>query len=118
MTQSEDITRQNIETFGALQKQLLDVLNKANHEWVTFLNEEVELASNLSKKMTTAKSIPDATAAYQELISRQMELMTQQAKIIFENTQEFTKTCMQVVSGDKAGADAHMTSPILNRPLP
>ena len=32
MTQSEDITRQNIETFGALQKQLLDVLNKANHE--------------------------------------------------------------------------------------
>jgi len=100
MTQSEDITRQNIETFGALQKQLLD----ANHEWLAFLNEEAELASNLSKKMTTAKSIPDATAAYQELISRQMELMTQQAKIIFENTQEFTKTCMQVVSGGKAGA--------------
>ena len=99
-----DITRQNIETFGALQKQLLDVLTKANHEWVTFLNEEAELASNLSKKMTTAQSISDATAAYQELISRQMELMTQQAKIIFENTQEFTKTCMQVVSGSKAGA--------------
>ena len=54
--------------------------------------------------MTTAKSIPDATAAYQELISRQMELMTQQAKIIFENTQEFTKACMQVASGGKAGA--------------
>ena len=47
MTQSEDITRQNIETFGALQKQLLD----ANHEWVAFLNEEAELASNLSKKV-------------------------------------------------------------------
>ena len=100
MTQSEDITRQNIETFGALQKQLLD----ANHEWIAFLNEEAELASNLSKKMTTAKSIPDATAAYQELISRQMELMTRQARIIFENTQEFTKACMQVVSGGKAGA--------------
>ena len=100
MTQSEDITRQNIETFGALQKQLLD----ANHEWIAFLNEEAELASNLSKKMTTAKSIPDATAAYQELISRQMELMTQQAKIIFENTQEFTKTCMHVASGGEAGA--------------
>ena len=54
--------------------------------------------------MTTAKSIPDATAAYQELISRQMELMTRQARIIFENTQEFTKACMQVVSGGKAGA--------------
>ena len=58
MTQSEtrvqehlgDITRQNIETLAAIQKQLLDVLNKANHEWVTFLNEEAELASNLSKK--------------------------------------------------------------------
>jgi hypothetical protein len=96
-------TRQNIETLAATQKQLLDVLNKANHEWVTFLNGEAELASNLSKKMTTPKSIPDATAAYQELISRQMELMTRQARIIFENTQEFTKTCMQVVSGGKAG---------------
>jgi hypothetical protein len=112
MTQSEtrvpehlsDITRQNIETLAAIQKQLLDVLNKANHEWVTFLNEEAELASNLSKKMTTAKSIPDATAAFQELISRQMELMTRQARIIFENTQEFTKACMQVVSGGNAGA--------------
>ena len=111
MTQSEprapehlsDIARQNVEWLATIQKQLLDVLSKANHEWVTFLNEEAELASNLSKKMTTAKSIPDATAAYQELISRQMELMTQQAKIIFENTQEFTKTCMQVVSGSKAG---------------
>jgi hypothetical protein len=93
-----------IETLAANQKRLLDVLNKANHEWVTFLSEEAELASNLSKKMTTAKSIPDATAAYQELISRQIELMTRQAKIIFQNTQEFTKTCMQVVSGGKAGA--------------
>jgi hypothetical protein len=27
-----------------------------------------------------------------------------QARIIFENTQEFTKTCVQVVSGGKAGA--------------
>jgi hypothetical protein len=63
-----------------------------------------ELASNLSKKMTTAKSIPDATAAYQELTSRQMELMTRQARIIFENNQEFMKTCMQVISGGKAGA--------------
>jgi predicted acylesterase/phospholipase RssA len=87
-----DITTQNIETLAAIQKQLLDVLNKATHEWVTFLNKETELASNLSKKMTTAQSLPDATAAYQELISRQMELMRQQAKIIFENTQEFTKT--------------------------
>jgi hypothetical protein len=112
MTQSEtrvpeylaDIAIKNFETLAAIQKQLLDVLNKANREWVAFLNEEVELASNLSKKMTTAKSIPDATAAYQELISRQMELMTQQAKIIFQNTQEFTKTCMQVVSGGRAGA--------------
>ena len=51
MTQSEtrvpehlgDITRPNIETLAAIQKQLLDVLNKANHEWVTFLNEEAEL---------------------------------------------------------------------------
>ena len=112
MTQSEtripehlsDIAGQNIETLAAIQKQLLDVLNKANHEWVTFLNEEAELASNLSNKMTTAKSIPDATAAYQELVSRQMELMTRQARIIFENTQEFTKAFMQVVSGGKAGA--------------
>ena len=80
-----DITRQNIETLAAIQKQLLDVLNKANHEWVTFLNEEAELASNLSK-VTMAKSIPDATAAYQELISREMDLMTRQARIIFDTT--------------------------------
>jgi hypothetical protein len=54
-----DITKQNIEKFGVIQTQFLDALNQANREWLDCLNKAGQANSNLSQKMTTAKSLPE-----------------------------------------------------------
>jgi hypothetical protein len=55
-----------------LQKELLDKWQEVNHEWLARVQSEVELASELTNKLMTARSAPDAAAACQEWATRRM----------------------------------------------
>ena len=92
------IGKENFETLAAIQKQVLDALAKANQEWIDCANQEAKLASTLAQKVTAAKSIPEATAAYQEWVSQQIELLSSQTRKAVDATQDFTKACAQIVS--------------------
>ena len=63
--------------------------------------QEAKLTSTLAQKVTTAKSIPEATAAWQEWVSQQIDLISGQAKKAFDETQNFTKTYAQIVNNSK-----------------
>jgi hypothetical protein len=54
--------------------------------------------------VTNAKSIPEATAAFQEWTSKQFELITSQARKVIEETQEFTQACAHIVTNGKRSA--------------
>jgi hypothetical protein len=97
------VGKKRFETMAAVQKEFLDALNKANRAWVDF-NEEATLTANFTKKVTTAGSIPEAAAAYQEWASQQMELFSRQAKRVFQETQDFTKACSQIFGNGKGPA--------------
>ena len=92
------IGKQNFDTLAAIQKQVLDALAKANQEWIDCAKQEAKLTSTLAQKVTTAKSIPEATAACQEWVSQQIELISSQAKKAFNETQNFSKAYAQIVS--------------------
>jgi len=95
------IGKQNFDTLAAIQKQVLDALAKANQEWMDCAKQEAKLTSTLAQKVTTAKSIPEATAACQEWVSQQIELLSSQARKAIDVTQDFTKACAQIVSNGK-----------------
>ena len=95
------IGKQNFDTLAAIQKQVLDALAKANQEWMDCAKQEAKLTSTLAQKVTTAKSIPEATAAWQEWVSQQIDLISGQAKKAFDETQNFTKTYAQIVNNSK-----------------
>jgi hypothetical protein len=95
------IGKQNFDTLAAIQNQVLDALAKANQEWIDCAKQEAKLTSTLAQKVTTAKSIPEATAACQEWVSQQIELISSQAKKAFDETQNFTKTYAQIVNKGK-----------------
>src|SRR6516165_18405 len=95
------IGKQNLDTLAAIQKQVLDALAKANQEWIDCAKQEAKLTSTLTQKVTTANSIPEATAACQEWVSQQIELISSQAKKAFDETQSFTKAYAQIVTGGK-----------------
>jgi hypothetical protein len=96
--------KKQFETLAAVQKEYLGALNKANRAWIDCFNEEATLTTNFTKKVTSAGSIPEAAAAYQEWASQQMELLSRQAKKIFEETQDFNKACGQIVGTGKGSA--------------
>ena len=99
-----EIGKHNLETLGAIQKQFLDAVTKANQGWMDYANKEASLTSDLTKVVTNAKSIPEATAAFQEWTSKQFELITSQARKVIEETQEFTQACAHIVSNGKRSA--------------
>ena len=72
-------------------------MNKANREWLACLNDEATLTSTFAKKVTSAKSIPEAAAVYQEWAGQQMELFSKQAKKVFEEAQYFTQSCTKIM---------------------
>ena len=94
------VGKKQFETLAAVQKEFLDALNKANRAWVDF-NEEATLTANFTKKVTTAGSIPEAAAAYQEWASQQMELFSRQAKRVSEETQDFNKSFGKIMGSGK-----------------
>ena len=101
---SPDITkigRQNFEALAAAQKEFLDVLNKANREWLACINEEAALTSNFTRKATTAKSIPEAAAAFQEWTSQEIALSSRRATQILEATQDFTRACTKIIGNGR-----------------
>jgi hypothetical protein len=95
------IGKQNLDTLASIQKQILGALAKANQEWIDCTNQEAKLASTFVQKVTTTKSIPEATAAYQEWVSQQIELLSSQTRKAIDATQDFTKACAQIVSNGR-----------------
>jgi hypothetical protein len=91
------IGKKQFEAMAAVQKEFLNALNKTNRSWVDCFNEEATLTANFTQKVTTAGSIPEAAAAYQEWASQQMELFSRQAKRVFEETQDFNKSCGKIM---------------------
>jgi hypothetical protein len=98
------IGTKGFEAFAAVQKEFMDAVGKVNRTWASYLNDEAALATNLTQKITKAASIPEAAAAYQEWANQHMELVSKQAKKVFEDTQEFTKACSQIAGNGKGPA--------------
>jgi DNA topoisomerase VI subunit B len=95
------IGKKGIETLTAVQKEFLDAFGKANRTWASYLNDEAALATSFAKNITKATSVPEASAAYQELANQQMELLSRQAKKVFEDAQDFTKACSQLMGNGR-----------------
>jgi phage terminase large subunit-like protein len=81
----------------AYDRWRMDVLLR----WIDCANQEAKLTSTLAQKVTTAKSVPETTAACQEWVSQQIELFSSQARKTIDATQDFTKACSQIVSDGK-----------------
>ena len=63
-----------------MQKGFLDTLQEVNRQWVSGVNAEAALASDLFDKLAAAKSIPDAVIVYQGCASRQLEIFAENGR--------------------------------------
>ena len=65
-TEFAEMEKKRVEDFVNAQTELVEKLQEMNRQWFHRAQSEANLASELASKLTAARSIPDAMAAYQE----------------------------------------------------
>ncbi|HWV53117.1 hypothetical protein [Pseudorhodoplanes sp.] len=77
------------EVIADMQKEFSKLIEQANADWMARIELERELASDLTAKLSSAKSLPEAAKAYQDWMARRMETMSKDSQKFFAESQKF-----------------------------
>jgi hypothetical protein len=78
--------------------EFFNALQEMSRDWMGRATAEVELGLKLSKKLTTAHSVPDAVAAYQEWLNEELSARAEDARLLMSNGQKFMDTTSRFLS--------------------
>jgi Phasin protein len=90
--------KKSIEEVLNVQTELFKNLQETNRNWLEAVQSEAALASKFATKLTTTRSIPDAMTTCQEWTSCQIEMMTEESKLLVADTQRFMETGARFLS--------------------
>jgi SMC interacting uncharacterized protein involved in chromosome segregation len=91
--------KQHSDALADMQNEFTRLIEQANADWMTRVELERELASELTSKLSSAKSLPDAAKAYQEWMARRMETMSKDSQKFFSDSQRFVTSMNRLLSG-------------------
>ena len=89
--------KRQIEAITRAQSEALDNFQEMNQQWLDRIQAEASLASELASKLTAARSVPDAITAYQNWGSRRFEMMAEDTKHLWDDTQKFMQVSARVL---------------------
>jgi hypothetical protein len=89
------------ENLAAMQKEWLETLEHARHGWASHFEAEATLGSDFATKVTAAKAVPDAAAAYQEWMTGRMELLSKEWQKAVEDGQKFMNAFSTIAGNGK-----------------
>ena len=72
--------RKQFEAALEVQSELLGTIEEVNRAWLTRAQSELKLVSEFVGKLATARTVPEATAACQECMNRQMETFAENSR--------------------------------------
>lgn len=81
--------KRQMQDLANVQSEVLDKLQDANRQWLDRIEIESRIASELTSKLTQARSLPDVVAACQVWGNRRFELLGQDTKHLIDDTQKF-----------------------------
>lgn len=89
-----------------MQRELTRLIEQANEDWLARVEQERAMATELTAKLSSAKSLPDAAKAYQEWMSRRIETMTKDSQKFFADSQKFVASMNRLMSNGGKGASS------------
>jgi hypothetical protein len=92
------IGQKRVEELATAQVQLLERLEASNRQWFERLQSEIHLATELVSKLTSVRSLPEATAVCQEWTSRRIQMMAEDGKHLFSDAQSCMETGARLLS--------------------
>jgi Phasin protein len=98
-----EMGKKQFEAAVEMQKEFLDTMEEINRAWLTRAQSEVTLASELVGKLATSRSIPDAATAYQECMSRQMEMLAEDSRRMLADGEKLMRAGARLLSNGSPG---------------
>jgi hypothetical protein len=81
-----------------VQGEFFNTLQEMSRDWMACATSEIELGVKLSNRLSAARSVPDAIAAYQEWLSEEMGARAEDARRLMSNGQKFMDTSTRLLS--------------------
>jgi hypothetical protein len=75
-----NLGKKQYETALAMQKELLDTFEQMNQAWFARAQSEIDLAAEFLGKVAKTRSMPGVATAYQECISKQLEMLSEDSR--------------------------------------
>jgi Phasin protein len=92
------IGKKHLEEFTKFQRELFQRLPEVSREWADRVQSEATFASEFATKLSSTRSIPEATTVCQEWAGRRMEMATEDAKRILADSQKLLETGTRLIS--------------------
>lgn len=86
------------------QNEYLEKLQEMNREWLARVQSEAALTTDLSGKLTAARSLPEVTMAVQQWASRRMVMFAEDGHRFIANSQKLIETGARLLSDGRSGA--------------
>lgn len=96
--------KEQSDALADIQKEFSKLIEQANADWLARVELERELASELTAKLSSAKSLPDAAKAYQEWMGRRMETMSRDGQKFFADSQKFVSSMNRFMTSGGKGS--------------
>lgn len=80
-----DFARKRLDALLEVQKDFMRTLEGIHHEMFDRAKAEAELASEFVGRLSTVRTVPDATTTCQEWASRELELLADDGRHMFAN---------------------------------
>ena len=76
----------------AMHKELLQTYEQICSAWVERVKSEANLWSDLASRMTHTRSVPDALSAYQQCVAQRMQMASEDAQRLLDDSQRIMKS--------------------------
>ena len=93
-----EMGRRSFAAAAEVQDTLFDTVQDMNGTWLAHAQSEIDLASELLEELTAARSIPDVAAAWQQCMSRRMDMVADDVGRIFAHGEKLLRAGARVFS--------------------
>jgi Phasin protein len=92
------ISKKRMDDIARAQETLFTKFQDVNRRWLERWQAEASLLSDFGAKLTAARSLPEATAAYQELTTKQLQMINEDAKQLMADGQTLAEAGARMFS--------------------
>ena len=95
---SMPLVKEQTEAMLSMQKELLDSYAQSSRAWLARVKTEVDLWSDLAKKLSATQSVPDVVGAYQQCVAQRMQMAAEDGRRLYDDCQKITQTITRSLS--------------------